>query len=73
MKTLDEYATSIAQLEPKLKQTIWPPMTYMMIPSMLEATDKLLAELENDRDSSEEHMALLERLRQLRSDFKRES
>lgn len=73
MKTLDEYTALVSKLEPKLKQTVWPPMTYMMIPSVLDAADKLLLELDGLKETSAAHMALYQKLAALRSDFKREA
>ena len=72
MKTINKYKTRIDKLEPKLKKTVWPPISYMMIPFVLNATDKLLKELENEKHKSEEHMALHNRLHKLRTEFRKE-
>ena len=72
MKTLKQYKERVDQLEPKLKQTVWPPLSYIMIPIVLSKTDKLLKKLDAEKHKSKEHMALFNRLQKLRLEFRKD-
>lgn len=71
---LDEAEARLEQLRPPLTRRIWPPMTYMLIPSVLGAADRLLVWLEayegEDRDRA---AALHDELATLRGDFRRKA
>lgn len=69
MKNLKE---ELELLKPKLEQTIWPPMTYMLIPSVLKHADEVI-ENYSDAELSNDEQKLLEELIFLRKNFKRES
>ena len=71
---LDEAATRIEALRPALTRRIWPPMTYMLIPSVLGATDRLLAWLEAYEGADQKRAAILHGvLDELRRGFRREA
>lgn len=54
-------------------ETIWPPMTYMLIPSVLEKADDLILELRQAVEGAPEVAPLLERMEGLRRGFKRDT
>ncbi len=71
---LDEAAARIAAMRPALQRRVWPPMTYMLIPSVLDAADRLLAWLETRSDDDAERARTLHtELSTLRRDFRREA
>jgi len=64
----------VARIRPYLEKRDWPPMTYMLIPSLLSDADSLIAELEAYRGAHAPRVAeLLAQLKLLRKDFRRES
>jgi hypothetical protein len=71
---LDEAHAQAARLRPALRRRIWPPMTYMQIPSVLSTADRLLAWLAGqagpDADTAQ---ALYRELLALRADFRRDA
>jgi hypothetical protein len=71
---LEEAHALMARLRPALKRRIWPPMTYMAIPSVLGAADGLLAWLPGYRGEREaEAQSMYRELLALRGDFRREA
>jgi hypothetical protein len=71
---LDEACARLEQLRPALQRRIWPPMTYMLIPSLLGAADRLLAWLEEYDGEHHAHATQLrDELATLRKDFRRET
>lgn len=56
-------------LEPFLKQTMWAPMTYMLIPSLLNFRDDYLQKIELTDDVTVQEQ--YQRLKKLRENFKR--
>lgn len=61
-------------LEPGLRQTCWPPMTYMLIPSLRRDALRLIRDMERAlREAPDEPLErALAHLRQLVADFHRE-
>jgi len=59
------------KLAAPLQQTSWPPMSYMAIPSLLSAADKLIRRMEAHTSRDEELARALVRMRQLRRDVHR--
>jgi hypothetical protein len=71
---LEEAATRIAVLRPALTRRTWPPMTYILIPSVLGAADRLLAWLEEYEGADPERAeGMREELTVMRKDFRREA
>ena len=71
---LDEAEARLEQLRPPLTRRIWPPMTYMLIPSVLGAADRLLLWLEAyEGPVPDRAEALRGELAELRQDFRRET
>jgi len=69
---LQPLALKVEAIEPWLKKTRWYPMTYLLIPSVLQSADQLLAELAAYQGEQAEQATLLfNRLKQLRANFKR--
>jgi hypothetical protein len=59
------------RLAPLLQRTVWPPLTYMRIPSMLANADRLIAALDARRsDDAELEVCWVEVVR-LRKGFRR--
>jgi len=70
---LDEAETRLEQLRPALQRRLWPPMTYMLIPSVLGAADRLLVWFEAYTGPEPERTeTLATELGALRRDFRRE-
>jgi hypothetical protein len=61
----------VERIEPAMKRRVWPPMTYMGIPSMLDRARELMRRLAV-LDVPEARKALI-RLYELRRDFRREA
>jgi hypothetical protein len=73
MNDLNDLQQRVDNLEPKLRQTIWPPMTYMMIPSVLKAADEVITALQSpDLKNTPEAVGLLARITDPRPNFARE-
>jgi len=71
---LDEAARRMEQLRPALQRRIWPPMSFMLIPSVLGAADRLLEWLEAyEGEDLERRAHLRDELVTLRRDFRREA
>ena len=71
---MEEAEARLEQLGPALRRRIWPPMTYMLIPSVLGAADRLMLWLEAyTGPESERRDALRGELAELRADFRREA
>lgn len=74
MNNINDIRQKVEQLEPKLRQTIWPPMTSMLIPSVLKAADEAISALQSPVWKNDpEAVELLARITDLRSNFKREA
>lgn len=71
-KPFQYYVTEIDKLEPHLKKTVWPPMTYMLIPSIKKSANDLLAEM-HDLKNIDGYEQEYKRLEKLISSFKRET
>jgi hypothetical protein len=70
---LDALEAQVDKLEPLLRQRLWYPMTYMMIPSILSSADRLLLELEGYTGPEPERAKKLHaRLLALRTGFRRD-
>ncbi len=74
-RTLEQLRDAVERIEPWLLRTTWPPMSYMMIPSVLASADKLIVELSewNHGDFLERSqvLGLKQRMEKLRAGFKR--
>jgi hypothetical protein len=71
---LDEATARIEVLRPALERRVWPPMTYMLIPSVLGATDRLATWLGAYEGADQDRAARLWReLEALRRGFHREA
>ena len=70
----EDLRTRVERIRRGLKRTIWPPLTYMMIPSVLNEGDALLAEMADllTRHADEELQALFDEVSYLRANFKRD-
>jgi len=69
---LDEAEKRLEVLRPALQRRIWPPMTYMLIPSVLGSADRLLAWLEGYAGPEPERAeTLVTEVAELRRRFKR--
>lgn len=70
---LAQLTRRVDKIEPELLKTTWPPMTYMLIPSVLSAADVLIRDLMRaaSRSDDEELVHQLERLTLLRRNFRR--
>lgn len=60
------------RLESHLQRRIWPPMTYMAIPSLLKRTDRILTALTAWSVPDAQVIATVVRLATLRHEFRRE-
>lgn len=71
-----EYVTRLLheakRLEPHLQQRVWPPMSYMGIPSLLKRIDRILAALMAWSVPDAQVLAAVVRLATLRHEFRRE-
>lgn len=67
--TLEEIYSKSPKLKEFLKKTEWPPMTYMMIPSVRKTADEYIEFLKNREEK--EAIKLLNELMELRNNFKR--
>lgn len=76
VRTRPDYVTRLLndaeRLGPHLQQRIWPPMTYMGIPSLLRRTDRVLAALMAWSVPDAQVVAAVVRLATLRHEFRRE-
>ena len=74
-RSIAKFTGKIDKIEPWLRKTIWPPMTYMIIPSVLEGADTLIRDLtfETNRTNDDALRAQLLRVTKLRAEFKREA
>lgn len=72
-RSIAKFTASIDKIEPWLGKTTWAPMTYMLIPSVLESADHLIRNLtfELNRTNDEALREQLERVTTLRANFKR--
>ena len=74
MNSLKDLQQKVERLEPELRKTIWPPMTYMLIPSILKAADEVIEELQSPGlKDTQQAVALLARITELRANFRREA
>ena len=69
--TLQEMTEKIDEIEPWLRRTCWPPISYMLIPSVLQKADEYLALIKEELKQNEEWEVLYQRLSPLRENFKR--
>lgn len=67
---LETINSKAEKLKESLRQTIWPPVTYMLIPSVLKQADQYIEFLKAFDD--EKSKTLLKELEVLRLNFKRE-
>ena len=74
-RTLEQLQDAVERIEPHLLRTTWPPMSHVMIPSVLKSADELIAELSqwNQGEFLEcsQVLALRQRMEKLRAGFKR--
>jgi hypothetical protein len=74
MNDLNDLRQRVDNLEPKLLQRIWPPMTYMLIPNVLKAADEIITELQSPSMKNDpEAVIILARITDLRANFKRDA
>jgi len=69
--TQHEMKEKIDEMEPWLRKTCWPPMSYVLIPSLLQKADEYMALIKEERKHSAEWEVLYQRLNPLRENFKR--
>jgi hypothetical protein len=71
---LNEAEARLKRLRPALRRRIWPPMSYMLIPSVLGAADRLMVWLEGYEGPQPERAEVLRiELEGLRRGFRREA
>lgn len=73
MTEIESFNTRFEKIEPWLLKTIWPPLTYMMIPSVLNGADELILELQQAVGASPDLAPLLQKMEELRRNFRRDT
>ena len=74
MKPLEELQQLVNRLEPDLRRTIWPPMSYMLIPGLLSTADRVIEALRDPEwAGNPKAEKLLKRIIGLRADFRRDA
>lgn len=71
--TIAAVTAYVDRLEPELHRTVWPPMTYMLISSVLDDTDVFIQRLKQHLETNDEAALRhqLERVEELRRNFRR--
>ncbi|TNF33172.1 MAG: hypothetical protein EP329_08650 [Deltaproteobacteria bacterium] len=72
LSNIDEIRAYHAKLMEALRRTRWPPMTYMLIPSVLKSADQFVSELASyEGEEADEVARMRVEVREARASFKR--